>query len=82
MDSYAYKERNRNTNVKNSNVEMTKAVSIPIVKIHAKDCSSISDACNLLGASRWTVSRAIKEKRLEAVNLHKKMSIRQSFCLF
>ena len=76
--SMAYKARTRNTKIKISNKEITQAISIPIAKIQAKDFLSIDDACKLLGVSRWTVSRAIKEKRLKAVNLGKRIVIKRT----
>jgi len=74
----AYKARTRNTKIKISNKEIKQAVSIPIAKIQAKDFLSIDDACKLLGVSRWTVSRAIKEKRLKAVNFGKRIVIKRT----
>jgi len=59
-------------------MEMTQAVSIPIARLQTKDFLSIDDACKLLGVSRWTVSRAIKEKRLKAVNLGKRIVIKRT----
>ncbi len=57
---------------------MTQSVSIPIARLQAKDFLSIDDVCKLLGVSRWTVSRAIKEKRLKAVNLGKRIVIKRT----
>ncbi len=74
----AYKTRTRNGNIKVSNAEIEKSVSIPIAKIQAKDFLSIDDACKLLGVSRWTVSRAIKERRLKVVNLGKRIVIKRT----
>lgn len=76
--SMAYKARTRNKKIKVSNTEMTKGVSITIAKIQARDFLSIDDTCKLLGVSRWTVSRAIKEKRLRAVNLGKRIVIKRT----
>ncbi len=76
--SMAYKARTRSKKIKVSNTEMTKAVSIPIAKIQAKDFLSIDDTCRLLGVSRWTISRAIKENRLKAVNLGKRIVIKRT----
>lgn len=76
--SSAYKARTRNTKIKISSKETAQAVSIPIAKIQAKDFLSIDDACKLLGVSRWTLSRAIKEKRLKAVNLRKRIVIKRT----
>ena len=76
--SMAYKARTRNTKIKVSNIKMTQSVSIPIARLQAKDFLSIDDACKLLGVSRWTLSRAIKEKRLKAVNLGKRIVIKRT----
>lgn len=74
----SYKVRMRNKKIAVSNQETVQSNSIPIAKIQAKDFLSIDDACKLLGVSRWTVSRAIKEKRLKAVNLGKKIVIKRA----
>lgn len=76
--SMAYKERTRNTKIKVSNIEMTHTISIPIAKLQAKDFLSIDDACKLLGVSRWTISRAIKEKRLKAASLGRRIVIKRT----
>ncbi len=74
----AYKARTRNAKIKVSNTKMTQSVSIPIARLQAKDFLSIDDTCKLLGVSRWTVSRAIKEKRLKVVNLGKRIVIKRT----
>lgn len=74
----AYKARTRKKKIVISNQETTQSISIPITKIQAKEFLSINDACKLLGVSRWTISRAIKEKRLKAVNLGKRIVIKRT----
>lgn len=74
----AYKQRTRNEKIELSNNETSAVVSIPIAKIEAKEFLSVSDAAKLLGVSRWTVRRAIKEKRLKAVNFGTRVVIRRA----
>jgi excisionase family DNA binding protein len=76
--SKAYKARKRNTKNKIIKEEIIQTITIPIIKIQSKDFLSIDDTCKLLGVSRWTISRAIKERRLKAVNLGKRVLIKRS----
>ncbi len=76
--SMAYKARTRNSKVKKSNFETEKSVSIPIAKLQAKDFLKIEEVCGLLGISRSTVSRAIKENRLKAVRFGRRVIIKRS----
>jgi excisionase family DNA binding protein len=76
--SSAYKSRTRNEKIKISNKKTAQVVSIPIAKIQAKDFLSVDDACKLLGVSRSTLSRAIKDRRLKAVNLGKRIVIKRT----
>lgn len=76
--SMAYKARTRNSKIKKSNFEIAKSVSIPFAKIQAKDFLKIEEVCGLLGISRSTVSRAIKENRLKAVRFGRRVIIKRA----
>jgi len=74
----SYKARTRNSKIKKSNFETTKTVSIPLAKIQAKDYLKIEEVCGLLGISRSTVSRAIKENRLKIVRFGRRIIIKRT----
>ncbi len=74
----AYKLRARNGKIALSNKETADIVSVPIARIQAKEFLSVSDAAKLLGVSRWTVGRAIKQSRLKVVKLGKRVVIKRS----
>jgi excisionase family DNA binding protein len=76
--SLAYKARTRNSKIRKSNVETTQTVSIPMAAIQAKDFLKIEEVCGLLGISRSTVSRAIKENRLKAIRFGKRVIIKRA----
>ena len=76
--SNAYKARTRNSKIEKSNIETAKSVSIPIAVIQAKDFLRVEEVCGLLGISRSTVNRAIKENRLKAVRFGKRIVIKRT----
>lgn len=76
--SMAYKARTRNSKIKKSNFETVKSVSIPIAAVQAKDFLKVEEVCGLLGISRSTVSRAIKENRLNAVRFGRRIVIKRT----
>lgn len=76
--SMAYKARTRNSKIKTSNFETVKSVSIPIAAVQAKDFLKVEEVCGLLGISRSTVSRAIKENRLNAVRFGRRIVIKRT----
>ena len=76
--SLAYKARTRNSKIKKSNADTERSVSIPIARVQAKDFLKIEEVCGLLGVSRSTVSRAIKENRLRAVRFGRRIVIKRA----
>jgi excisionase family DNA binding protein len=76
--SKAYKARNRGQDIERSITETEQTVSLPIVKIQTKDFLSVDESAKLLGLSRWTLTRAIKEKRLKAVRFGKRIVIKRT----
>ncbi len=76
--SRAYKARRRGEKIVQSNEETVQTISAPIIELQAKDFLSVSDATALLGVSRWTLSRAINDGRLQAVRFGKRIVIKRS----
>lgn len=76
--SRAYKARKRGESVERSNQETKQIISAPIIELQAKDFLSVSDASELLGVSRWTLSRAINDGRLSAVRFGKRIVIKRT----
>ncbi len=76
--SLAYKARQRGESLERSHKETAEIISTPVIELQAKDFLSISDACKLLGVSRWTLSRAIDGGRLNAVRFGKRIVIKRA----
>lgn len=76
--SKAYKQRHRNKKVEISTAETVKEISAEVVELQAKEFLSITEVGQLLNVSRWTVSRAIKARRLNAVKFGRKLIVRRS----
>ena len=76
--SRAYKARQRGNNIVKSNEETAVKISASIVELQTKDFLSVSDASALLGVSRWTLTRAINDKRLNIVRFGKRIVIKRS----
>jgi excisionase family DNA binding protein len=76
--SRAYKARQRGEDIVKSNQETEATISAPIVELQAKDFLSVSDASTLLGVSRWTLSRAINDGRLNIVRFGKRIVIKRT----
>ncbi len=76
--SQAYKARQRGKDIAKSNQETTVTISAPIIELQAKDFLSVSDASALLGISRWTLSRAINDGRLNIVRFGKRIVIKRT----
>ncbi|HRH40112.1 MAG TPA: helix-turn-helix domain-containing protein [Pyrinomonadaceae bacterium] len=76
--SRAYKDRKRGIEIKKSNEETEEALVAPILKIQTKDFLSVDEAAKLLGISRWTLSRAIQDKRLKAARFGDRIIIKRT----
>ena len=76
--SRAYKARQRGKEIEKSKVERVETLAAPIIKVQTKDFLSVDEAAELLGVSRWTISRAVKDKRLNAIRLGKRIVIKRS----
>ena len=76
--SRAYKARQRGKDIVKSNKETKEIIAAPIIELQAKDFLSVSDASELLGVSRWTLSRAINDGRLNVVRFGKRIVIKRT----
>ena len=74
----AYKARHRGTKVETSNAETVQTLSAPVIELQTKDFLTVAEVCRLLNVSRWTLARAIKDERLKAVRLGKRIVIKRS----
>lgn len=74
----AYKVRQKKAKIQTSNEE-TKAIKLkPIVELKAKEFLNITETCQLLGLSRWTVWRAIRAGELVAVKVGRRTIIKRA----
>jgi excisionase family DNA binding protein len=74
----AYKLKLRKTKIEESN-NFTKSIQVKSAEeIKAKEFLSISETCELLGLSRWTVWRAIKANELPAAKVGRRSIIKRS----
>ena len=74
----AYKARERGAKVETSNAETVQILSAPVIELQTKDFLTVAEACQLLNVSRWTLARAIKDERLKAARLGKRIVIKRS----
>jgi excisionase family DNA binding protein len=73
-----YKARKKQEKVEASN-EQTKAVrEQPVAALNAKEFLSVTETCQLMGLSRWTVWRAIKSNRLPVIKVGRRTIIKRS----
>ncbi|MBK8810469.1 MAG: excisionase family DNA-binding protein [Acidobacteria bacterium] len=77
----AYKVRLREGKISESIRETVMRQAEPITsrqaEVKSKDFLSITDASDLVGVSRWTLSRAIKNGRLNAVRFGKRVILKR-----
>lgn len=76
-----YKKRKREGKIADSNAEPLTRQAEPITahqaEVRAKEFLSVKDACVLVGISRWTLARAIKDGRLNAVHFGKRVVLKR-----
>ncbi|WP_421753576.1 helix-turn-helix domain-containing protein [Croceimicrobium sp.] len=65
----AYKERKRQERNQAAQRENLEKLSAPIKTLQKRDYISVEEAAIILGVSRWTVQRAIKQGKLESAKL-------------
>lgn len=76
--SRAYKARKREEKIEASNTETAHIRPKLTSELQAKEYLSIVDASCLLGISRWTLTRAIKDGRLSAVRFGRRIVIKRT----
>lgn len=76
-NSRAYKARKREEKLHSVQKAVDKVASIHIEDINKKEFLSISEACDLMGLSRWTLWRAIKNNELKAASIGNRKLIRR-----
>jgi excisionase family DNA binding protein len=73
-----YKSRKKQEKVEASH-EQTKAIrEEPAAALNAKEFLSITETCQLMGLSRWTVWRAINSNKLPGVKVGRRTIIKRS----
>lgn len=74
----AYKARKKGEKIVASNRETTKVMVQPIEVLKAKEFLTITEACELLSISRWTIWRAIKRNELNAGKIGRRTLIKRN----
>lgn len=74
----AYKARQRAAKIGESKKETQRVILQPVKELKGKEFLSITEACKLLGVSRWTVWRSIKKKELNYGKIGNRTIIRRS----
>lgn len=74
----AYKAKQKQVKVEASKEEMKAIREKSVAELNAKEYLSITETCQLLGLSRWTVWRAIKSNELPAVKVGRRAIIKRS----
>lgn len=74
----AYKVRKRKEKIEASNSESLQIKTHSFEQLKTKDFLTISEACELLSISRWTIWRAIKRNELNAGKIGRRTLIRRS----
>ena len=70
-----YKAKQKAAKIEQSNTETKQLIEKPIEELKAKEFLSITDACKLLGISRWTIWRIIKKEEIKSVKIGKRVVI-------
>jgi excisionase family DNA binding protein len=73
--SRGYKLRKRQALIEASEEETRRSIRRPITEIQAKEFLSVEDVCDLFGASRSTVWRLCKTKRVKSTKIGRKRFI-------
>ncbi|MEO9967181.1 MAG: helix-turn-helix domain-containing protein [Reichenbachiella sp.] len=74
----AYKVRKRAEKLQASNSETHTLKIQPIRELKEKDFLTISEACQVLSISRWTIWRAVKRDELKAGKIGRRILIKRS----
>lgn len=73
----AYKARKKEEKIDASNDETKKQIERPLIEIQAKEFLTIKETCQLLGLSRTTVWRVIKNGRIKTAKIGTRVIIRK-----
>lgn len=73
--SRAYKARAKGVKVETSNRETVQTKLSPIVELQAKEFLSASEVCRLLGISRQTLWRAMRNEQIFAARIGRRIVI-------
>lgn len=76
--SKAYKVRKRDANVKASNEQTRQIISRPVEQLKAQEYLSISEASELVGVSKRTIYRLLKQKLIKAGRFGARRIIRRT----
>ncbi|MGI8788227.1 MAG: helix-turn-helix domain-containing protein [Pyrinomonadaceae bacterium] len=74
----AYKARQKTGKIAQSETETAQIILAPTIALQGKDFLNIFEAAKLLGVSRWTVARAIKDERLPVARLGRRVVIKRA----
>ncbi|GET28779.1 helix-turn-helix domain-containing protein [Prolixibacter sp. SD074] len=74
----AYKARIKAAKVEATNKETRQIKARPMEELKAKEYLTITETCQLLSVSRWTIWRAIKNNDLKAGNIGRRKLIKRS----
>lgn len=74
----AYKVRVRDEKIEGSNKQTQADKNKPMEDLKTKDFLSITETCQLLTISRWTIWRAIRNQELTAAKIGRRTLIRRS----
>ncbi|MCB0553027.1 MAG: helix-turn-helix domain-containing protein [Phaeodactylibacter sp.] len=73
----AYKARKKAEKIEASNEETQRKIEQPIIELQAKEFLTVKEACQLLGISRTTLWRTIKQGRLKTAKIGTRIIIRK-----
>ena len=68
----AYKKRMRNAKIEQSNKETVMKVATKVSAVQNKDYLGIQDVCSLIGISRTTLWRLLKDNRIHSKKIGRK----------
>ena len=74
----AYKARKKAEKIEASNEETRQQIEQPIIELQAKEFLTVQETCQLLGISRTTLWRIIKDGRLKTAKLGTRVIIRKA----
>ena len=73
----AYKKRKQKEKVVESNIETSKELQLPFLTAQSKDFLEVTDVYTLMGLSKRTIYRLIKDKSLNALKIGNRYIVRR-----